>query len=222
MQARRATAAPRYTEPTRRWLALALVAAGGLAATEVCAEGAPFYAESFEKVASEAALRSLGRALFFDASLSASGRTACATCHDPAHAFAAANGSSVQRGGAGNRRVGVRAVPSLTYTQNIPPFTQHFFDSGDDDGVDQGPAGGRGWDGRAQSAHEQARLPLFSPYEMANAGPEAVVAKVRGAPYVAQFRAAFGEGIFADPARAFKAVLLALEIFEQTPEMFYP
>jgi cytochrome c peroxidase len=212
----------------RRWLALVLAAVAGLApagearAGEVPTGEEPFYAESFEKVPSAAALRVLGRALFFDASLSASGKTACATCHDPAHAFAAANGSSVQRGGADNRRAGVRAVPSLTYTQNIPPFTEHFFDSGEDDGVDQGPAGGRGWDGRAQSAHEQARVPLFSPYEMANSGPEAVIAKVRGAPYAAQFRAAFGDGVLADPARAFKGVLLALETFEQTPEAFYP
>jgi cytochrome c peroxidase len=222
----------------RRSLALVLAAVGGLAlageaaAAETPAAEAragkvqvgeePFYAESFEKVPSAAALRVLGRALFFDASLSASGKTACATCHDPAHAFAAANGSSVQRGGAGNRRAGVRAVPSLTYTQNIPPFTEHFFDSGEDDGIDQGPAGGRGWDGRAQSAHEQARVPLFSPYEMANSGPETVVVKVRGAPYAAQFRAAFGDGVLADPKRAFKGVLLALETFEQTPEAFYP
>jgi cytochrome c peroxidase len=222
----------------RRWLALVLAAAGSVApagearagetaaaearAGEVPVGEAPFYAESFEKVPSAAALRVLGRALFFDASLSASGKTACATCHDPAHAFAAANGSSVQCGGADNRRAGVRAVPSLTYTQNIPPFTEHFFDSGEDDGVDQGPAGGRGWDGGAQSAHEQARVPLFSPYEMANSGPEAVVAKVRGAPYAAQFRATFGDGVFGDAARAFKGVLLALETFEQTPEAFYP
>jgi cytochrome c peroxidase len=221
----------------RRWLGLVLAAAGlapagEAAAAEVPAGEAPdpgaragevpFYAESFEKVPSAAALRALGRALFFDASLSASGKTACATCHDPAHAFASANGSSVQRGGVGNRRAGVRAVPSLTYTQNIPPFTEHFFDSGEDDGVDQGPAGGRDWDGRAQSAHEQARVPLFSPYEMADSGPESVIQKVRGAPYAAQFRAAFGDGALADPARAFKGVLLALESFEQTPEAFYP
>jgi cytochrome c peroxidase len=183
---------------------------------------APFYAEPFEKMPSTGALRVLGRALFFDESLSASGKTACATCHDPAHAFSAANDAPVQRGGPGNRQTGVRAVPSLTYSQNIPPFTEHFFDSGDNDGVDQGPAGGRGWDGRAQSAHEQAQLPLFSPYEMANSGPRAVVAKVRSARYASQFRAAFGDGVFSNPPLAFRGVLLALETFEQTPEVFYP
>jgi cytochrome c peroxidase len=160
--------------------------------------------------------------LFFDPSLSASGKMACATCHDPAHAFSPANGSPVQRGGASDPRAGLRAVPSLTYAQNVPPFTEHSFDSEGDDGIDQGPAGGRNWDGRSQSAHDQARVPLFSPYEMANPGPDAIVDKVRRAPYAAQLRAAFGDGVFSDPALVFKGVLLALETFQQTPEAFYP
>ena len=41
--------------------------------------------------------------------------------------------------------------------------------------------------------------------------------KVRARPYAAQFRAAFGDGVFADSALAFKGVLLALETFEQSP-----
>ena len=101
----------------------------------------------------------------------------------------------------------MRAVPSLTYLQNIPPFTEHFFDDDGDDSIDQGPAGGRTWDGRAQSTHEQAQLPLFSPFEMANRGPDDVVAKVQRAPYAAQFREAFGDNVFKDGSLAFKGVL---------------
>src|SRR3546814_1863260 len=37
-----------------------------------------------------------------------------------------------------------------------------------DDSIDAGPTGGRMWDGRAGSAHEQAGLPLLSAAEMAN------------------------------------------------------
>ena len=85
-----------------------------------------------------------------------------------AHAFGPPNDLPVQRGGRTDAR-GVRAVPSLMYAQNVPPFTEHYVDDEGDDSIDQGPAGGRTWDGRAQSAHEQARLPLFSPFEMANA-----------------------------------------------------
>jgi cytochrome c peroxidase len=182
----------------------------------------PFYANAFEKVPSAAAMSDIGRALFFDASLSASGKTACATCHDPRRAFGPPNDSPVQRGGRNGRRPGVRAVPSLMYTQNIPPFTEHYFDDEGDDSIDQGPAGGRTWDGRAQSAHDQARLPLFSPFEMANAGMEAVVAKVQRAAYAAQFRDTFGSKVFDDKALAFKALLMALETFQQSPAEFYP
>jgi cytochrome c peroxidase len=198
------------------------VAAAPSAAAEPDAAAAHFYLNSFEKTPSAAALTAIGRALFFDPGLSASGSLACASCHDPAHAFASPNARAVQRGGADRGRPGVRAVPSLMYEQNLPPFTEHFFDSDGDDSVDQGPAGGTLWDGRAQSAHEQARVPLLSEFEMANSSADVIVVKVAHAPYAGEFRRAFGAGIFDDRARAFKAVLLALETFEESPADFYP
>jgi cytochrome c peroxidase len=164
----------------------------------------------------------VGRALFRDASLSASGRTACATCHSPLHAFGPPNGRDVQRGGAGGANPGVRAVPSLRYLQNVPPFTEHYFDDEGDDSVDQGPAGGRTWDGRAQSAHDQARLPLLSPFEMANTSVRAVVANLEHSVNAAQFREVFGDRVFEDPQLAFRGLLLALETYEQDPAEFYP
>jgi cytochrome c peroxidase len=182
----------------------------------------PFYATHFEKTPTPAAMAALGRALFFDKSLSASASMACASCHDPAHFYGPPNDLAVQRGGIDGRQSGVRSVPSLRYTQAIPPFTEHYFDDEGDDSIDQGPAGGRSWDGRAQSTHEQAKLPLFSPFEMANRGPDDVVAKVQRAPYAAQFRQAFGEGVFNDKSLAFKGILMSLETFQQSPEDFYP
>jgi cytochrome c peroxidase len=196
----------------------------GDAAPGAAAPGAaaPFYLNSFDEAPSAAALTAIGRELFFDPRLSGSGSLACASCHDPQHAFASPNARAVQRGGADRGQPGVRAAPSLMYEQNMPPFTEHFFDSDENDGVDQGPAGGTLWDGRAQSAHEQARVPLLSEFEMANTSTDDVVAKVERAPYAAQFRRAFGESVFDDRGRAFKAVLLALETFEQSPADFYP
>ena len=170
---------------------------------------------------SAAALATLGRQLFADPALSASGKIACATCHDPKHDFGPANTQAVQQGGADGRSFGVRAVPSLKYTQNTPPFTEHFVDDDGDDSVDQGPAGGRTWDGRSQSFHDQARLPLFSSFEMANQYSDAVLAKVQ-AGHDAQFRAVFGEKVFDDQALAFKGVLMALEAYQQSPAEFYP
>jgi cytochrome c peroxidase len=197
-------------------------ASAGAGASVEAGADAPFYANSFEKLPSAADMTAAGRALFFDASLSASGKMACATCHEPRQAFGPPDDSPVQRGGGDGRQSGVRAVPSLMYAQNIPPFTEHYFDDEGDDSIDQGPAGGRTWDGRAQSAHAQAQLPLFSPFEMANANADAVVAKVRRAGYAAQFRKAFGDTVFDDRTRAFKAVLMALEAFQQNPPEFYP
>jgi cytochrome c peroxidase len=185
------------------------------------ADHTPFYSRSFEPMPSAAALAALGRQLFSDPALSASGKIACATCHDPKHDFAPANTQAVQRGGADGRSLGVRAVPSLKYTQNTPPFTEHFVDDDGDDSVDQGPAGGRTWDGRASSFHDQARLPLFSSFEMANKDADAVLAEVR-AGHDAQFRAVFGEAVFDDTALAFKGVLMALEAYQQSPAEFYP
>jgi cytochrome c peroxidase len=182
----------------------------------------PFYATHFEKTPTPAAMAALGRALFFDKSLSASGSMACASCHDPAHFYGPPNDLAVQRGGIDGRQPGVRSVPSLRYTQAIPAFTEHYFEDEGNDSIDQGPTGGRTWDGRAQSTHEQAQLPLLSPFEMANRGPDDVVAKVRRALYAAQFRQAFGDSVFNDRSLAFKGILMSLETFQQSPEDFYP
>jgi cytochrome c peroxidase len=187
----------------------------------VAAGASPFYTDNFPTPSAEV-LTALGRALFFDPGLSASGKLACSSCHDPRNAFGPPNALAVQRGGADGRSFGVRAVPSLMYAQNAPPFTEHFVDDDGDDSVDQGPAGGRTWDGRAQSAHEQAALPLLSPFEMANANAAAVVIKAQHGTHAAQFRVVFGAQIFATPDLAFKGILLALESYQQSAVEFYP
>jgi cytochrome c peroxidase len=202
---------------------LGVVAIGCLPCGAAAADSpVPFYANTFSKMPTAAAMAQVGKLLFSDKSLSASATLACADCHDPGHAFGPANDLAVQRGGDDGRRPGVRAVPSLMYSQAIPPFTEHYFDDEGDDSIDQGPAGGRTWDGRSQSAHDQARLPLFSPFEMANNGPDSVVAKVEKGGYAQAFRDAFGERVFEDPAAVFKGVLMALETYQQEPSEFYP
>src|SRR5438046_6683331 len=62
----------------------------------------------------------LGEKIFADASLSASGAMACATCHDPEHAHAQSNDLSVQLGGPSLDVPGFRAVPSLQYITLTP------------------------------------------------------------------------------------------------------
>ena len=110
------------------------------------------------------ALADLGRKMFFDPSLSASGKLSCASCHDPKFAY-----GPPQRA----RRPAGRHTrsPIAPLTWHPPQFTEHYFGSDDDaDGelIDNGPTGGLTWDGRVDRLRDQARLPLFSPREMAN------------------------------------------------------
>jgi cytochrome c peroxidase len=202
--------------------AAAAAAAATLIALGAAAADAPFYANDFQLQPTARVLSELGRLLFFDPSLSASGKLSCAGCHDPASHFGPPNGLSVQRGGAMREREGLRAVQSLMYTQTVPPFTEHYSEDEDDDSIDQGPAGGRTWDGRAQSAHEQALEPLLSPLEMANPDVHAVATRLRKAAAFEQFTAAFGPRGMDDDARLLRAALMALETFQQEPALFYP
>ncbi len=181
-----------------------------------------FYETPYERRPDFKTLVALGRALFSDRTLSASGRVSCASCHDPAHAYGPPNKLAVQLGGAGLTLPGIRAVPSLTYHQAIPNFQEHFFDNDGNDSEDQGPAGGLDWDGRADSGHEQAAGPLLSSFEMANADRQSVVRKLKTSPSAAAMREAFGPHVLDDPALAWNGLLLALEVFQQSPADFYP
>src|SRR6516225_11249974 len=61
------------------------------------------------------ALAAIGRQMFSDPALSASGKQSCASCHSPAHAYGPPNDLAVQLGGADMKHHGTRAVPSLRY-----------------------------------------------------------------------------------------------------------
>ena len=170
------------------------------------------------------ALTALGREMFFDPSLSASGKTSCATCHSPVDAFGPPNALPVQPGGKDMRKLGMRAVPSLRYLQATPQFTEHFFDTDDatNDSLDNGPTGGLTWDGRVDRGRNQARIPLLSPFEMANRSPAEFVARLRLARYADELRRIFGDAVFADTDKAFAVALEAFEVFQQNPAEFYP
>ena len=165
---------------------------------------------------------SLGRLMFFDASLSASGRQSCASCHDPAHAYGPPNGLAVQPGGPTLERLGTRAVPSLRYLRFTPQFSRHLAQPSSDGVEDEGPAGGFTRDGAAQTLHEQALLPLLNPLEMANPDVAAVAAKLRKASYAAQLRSVFGVDVFAHPAVAAAQAAAALQAFQEQDPSFEP
>ena len=151
----------------------------------------------------------LGRELFRDETLSASGRMSCATCHDPANAFARPYGASpFALGGARLDTAGFRKVPSLRYLARTPRFS---FAKKDGKAVARG---GFTRDGRANSLAEQARLPLMSPQEMANTSAKELAARLSVTSYAEQFRFVFGENVFADPERAVQKALTALQRFQ--------
>lgn len=172
-----------------------------------------------------AALAALGRELFSDAVLSASGRLACATCHDPHHAYGPPDGRAVRLGGAALHTPGLRAVPSLRYTlQHTPVWSKQYQASAVErvTETDSVPVGGFDWDGRFGSLREQAASPLLSAMEMGNASAEAVVVKLRRAPYEGRFRELFGARIFDDASAALGGALQALERFELDDASFHP
>lgn len=161
-----------------------------------------------------------GKQLFFDKGLSASGQMACATCHDPAHAYGPPDGRAVQLGGPRGTSPGLRAVPSLRYKEFTPGYADLLDNA---DGFSPpGPGGGLGWDGRADSLAEQARIPLLSPFEMANATPAAVVARLRASPSAGAFVEAFGADALADAELAFARLGLALQSFQLEDPSFHP
>lgn len=180
------------------------------------------YAPALKRQPSVAEMTAMGRAMFFEPTLSVSGKMSCASCHSPEHAYGPPNGLAVQLGGPQLNEPGTRAAPSLRYLQNAPAFSEHFHDDDGDDSVDAGPTGGRNWDGRAQSGHEQALTPLLAAHEMGNRDTAAVLAKLQQGPLAAQFRQTYGDDIFKQPDEALRWALMSLEVFQESPTDFYP
>ena len=180
-----------------------------LAATLAGSGGAFLYATRSSDAPTAA---SVGRAIFFDPSLSASGHMSCASCHDPAHAHAQANDAAVQPGGADLDIPGFRAVPSLRYLNYLVPF--HF----DEEGT---PIGGVTRDGRTPNAIEQASRPLLGAHEMANTA-ETLTYRISHTPYAADFKRVFGERIFDDPQQVVYRLQFALAAYQLSASELHP
>ncbi|GGP23208.1 cytochrome-c peroxidase [Silvimonas iriomotensis] len=162
----------------------------------------------------------VGHKLFFDATLSGSGKMSCATCHDPNFAYAAPNNLAVQLGGTDLLQAGTRAVPSLRYKEFTPAYAD-LLDNPDGVSV-PGPGGGFTWDGRSPTLADQSSIPLLSANEMANASPADVVAKVKAAAYAPLFLQAFGNDAFTDTSKAFANIQAALQAYQMEDQSFHP
>jgi cytochrome c peroxidase len=112
----------------------------------------------------------LGKLLFFDKQLSVDSTVSCATCHDPATAFADHNAVAV------GIKQGARNAPSLLNAVFNPLLFR---------------------DGRARALEDQAIEPLTSPFEMGMKNHQAIITRVSAiSDYRKRFRKAFPkEGI---------------------------
>ena len=196
------------------------------------------------------AMAQLGKRLFYDERLSASGRMSCASCHNPAFAYGPVGGSPVMMGGPRMSTPGFRAVPSLRYLYRQPPFTiGPDIETGNDVPVPISrqvraaaghvrvlktaqtpqaaaanfvPQGGLFWDGRADTLEQQVNGPLFNPAEMDGGSVQAVARKLACGPYAAQFERLFGPGVFDDPRMAVDEAMFAIGRYEIEDRSFHP
>ena len=199
-------------------------------------------------VAPLSAMAQLGRQIFYDPSLSSSGKLSCASCHSPDHAYGPPNDEPVILGGPTLTRQGARAVPSLTYLERQPEFS-----IGPDDRETENvslaqmaavaqtatraqktatltsqsaanivPQGGLFWDGRVNTLQIQAAVPLLDPREMDGGSIEKVAEKLRHAPYAKGFTDLFGENIFRSPQMLVSEAMFAVARYEIEEPSFHP
>jgi cytochrome c peroxidase len=193
------------------------------------------------------AVARLGRDIFFDTSLSSSGKIACASCHSPDHAYGPPNDGPVMLGGPALTLPGARAVPSLTYLEREPEFS-----IGPDDPLNENvnlaqqaeigktaaraekiatqtaqsanivPQGGLFWDGRADTLQMQASGPLLDPREMDGGSIEIIAEKIRQAPYARKLAALFGENILKNPNLLVAEATFAIGRYQIEDPSFHP
>ena len=193
------------------------------------------------------AMARLGKDIFFDTTLSSSGKVACASCHSPDHAYGPPNDASVMLGGPNLTSPGMRAVPSLTYLERQPEFS-----IGPDDTTNENvdiaqqveasktaaradkiatqtaqsanivPQGGLFWDGRAHTLQIQAEGPLLDPREMDGGSLEIIAEKLRHAPYASKFGTLFGERIYKDTKLLAAEALFAVGRYQIEEPSFHP
>lgn len=159
-------------------------------------------------------LHGVGEQLFHDPSLSASGRLACAGCHDPEHGHSAGTFSS---GGINLDVRGLRTTPSLRYIDSAGAFRILTPEVAPDLGK-----GGYFWDGRVDSRAAQARRPLLGAAEMANPDVATLVSKIRARPYFEDLVAAASLGSGATDDEVLDAALRALEAYQTVDVEFHP
>lgn len=160
-------------------------------------------------------LEELGKLLFFDDNLSTPPGQSCATCHDPATAFAGPdagiNAGGAVYPGAVHVRFGNRKPPSAAYATFSPDF--HY---DEEEGL---YVGGNFWDGRALDAVEQAKGPFLNPVEQNNPNAKHVITKIAHSDYAVLFQEVYGWGALHDIDVAYQQVAEAIAAYEASIEV---
>jgi cytochrome c peroxidase len=157
----------------------------------------------------------LGRALFFDRTLSNPRGVSCSDCHDPRAGWTNSDSEINQMfgtvPGAVIKRFGNRRPPTVGYAalmQSGPPTLIPEI------GI---YAGGFFYDGRAATLGDQDPLPLQNPNEMNNT-PEGVVQAVASGKNAALYQQTYGVAISTFSAdEAFSDVVEAIVAYEESP-----
>ncbi len=221
-----------------------------VAALRLLADGVNPYPVRLKRPPTEplSAMAELGREIFYDSDLSASGQMSCATCHSPAHHYGPPGDASAMLGGPKLDQQGVRPPPSLTYLERRLPFSV-----GPDKDEDEGPSvsqqvalalgakrtsksaattaasavnlvpqGGLFWDGRVDTLQQQAIGPMLNPLEMANANDADVAARLQHRAYAYDFVALFGARVLDDPKLLLSEAMFALARYQIEEPSFHP
>lgn len=155
--------------------------------------------------------QALGKALFFDTSLSKNGTQACGSCHAPSVAFTDPDKSHPTSKGDNPALFGNRNTPTIAYAAYSPEF--HFDE-------EQGLwVGGQFLDGRARTLGAQAKGPFVNRLEMGNESKAAVIFKLKNGANATAFKALYGDSIFDRPDKAYDKLATAIASYEKSSEV---
>lgn len=153
----------------------------------------------------------LGKALFFDKSLSHAGNQSCSSCHSPLASFTDPNKSHPTSQGDDPSLFGKRNAPTAGYQAFSPTF---HYDA--DEGV---WVGGQFLDGRAATLEEQAKAPFLGAVEMGNGTRAEVIDRLKLSPNASQFTALFGPTVFDNVDDAYDKLAGAIADYERSSEL---
>lgn len=202
----------------KKWMILVAVAAVAVAAASAVTYAQLQAAKAVEEpkavhvaqAVRNTELEELGRKLFKDETLSASGKMACASCHAEGFGHADKPGTHLPLGGAHLNVSGNRSTPTNRYLNTNAALS-----------IDKlgNVRGGFTWDGRADNLMDQAKEPFFVSVEMAVAGsmekPDDLLTLIRKADYYPRLQKVYANDDLSDNKVLFDRVAKAIEFYQR-------